>query len=100
MSSSNNGHTEHLRTHEMIEAQNDQMVGQMSEKIKQLRSVSLIDHFFFASASYKVPMWFVTEVCTSALVSVWCLCLGVPLLLGGGFINICISEVPVKEGVH
>ena len=39
-SMSNNGHTQHLRTNEVIEGQNDQLVEQMADKIKQLRSVS------------------------------------------------------------
>ena len=35
-----NPHTSHIQTNEMIQSQNDQMVEQMSGKIKQLRSVS------------------------------------------------------------
>ena len=34
------GGNSHVQTHEMLESQNDQMVDQMADKVKQLRSVS------------------------------------------------------------
>ena len=34
------GGNSHVQTHEMLESQNEQMVDQMADKVKQLRSVS------------------------------------------------------------
>ncbi len=38
-SSGGNGAPSHVQTHEMVESQNDQMVTQMADKVRQLKSV-------------------------------------------------------------